>query len=441
MKNGHIVAVIGGACAGSEAAFQLSSQNIEVVVFEQNVLPYGKIEDGLPRWHGKLQDKEKKKIDEKLTLPGVHFVPHAKIGKNVTVNELFEQGFSAVILANGAWRDRPLVAKGVDEVKDLSFCYQNPFIYWFNHYHEKSYEGPAYPVTEGAVIVGGGLASIDVVKVCQLEVACQRLKEMGVNVDPVTLEHRGIPRFMEENNLALEDLKMKPAKLFYRKRVSDMPVASPPENCTPERMQKVYQVREKLVNNAIKKYLFEVEPLRVIKEIHSENGSVTGVTFQKTRYEEGKLATTDEEIHVPTSFVVSSIGSIPEPIEGIGMDGEVYRISDTTTGRVLDHESMYGVGNAVTGKGNIQVSYRHSKYMSSFVAGSLNATEPDYESLFKGQKEAVQSNMREIFQYLSERPVPNDEVRNGLTSWIKDQQDKQNYQDYLTWRDQILSAR
>ena len=57
-KPTHCVAVIGGAVAGAEVAGVLADRGIEVVVFEQNARPYGKIEDGLPRWHVALRHKE-----------------------------------------------------------------------------------------------------------------------------------------------------------------------------------------------------------------------------------------------------------------------------------------------------------------------------------------------------------------------------------------------
>ena len=57
----HFIAVFGGAVAGSEAAHQLALRGFRVVVFDQNILPYGKIEDGLPKWHYKLRDQEEKK--------------------------------------------------------------------------------------------------------------------------------------------------------------------------------------------------------------------------------------------------------------------------------------------------------------------------------------------------------------------------------------------
>lgn len=53
----HLVAIFGGAVSGAEAAAQFTQRGIPCVVFDQNTLPYGKIEDGLPKWHVKLRDK------------------------------------------------------------------------------------------------------------------------------------------------------------------------------------------------------------------------------------------------------------------------------------------------------------------------------------------------------------------------------------------------
>ena len=65
--------------AGSEAAFRFAERGILCVVLEQNDRPYGKIEDGLPRWHVNLRSQETKKIDDKLSHAGVHFVPRTKL--------------------------------------------------------------------------------------------------------------------------------------------------------------------------------------------------------------------------------------------------------------------------------------------------------------------------------------------------------------------------
>ena len=54
----HVVAIVGGAVAGSEAARVFADRGAEVIVIEQNPRPYGKIEDGLPRWHDALARRD-----------------------------------------------------------------------------------------------------------------------------------------------------------------------------------------------------------------------------------------------------------------------------------------------------------------------------------------------------------------------------------------------
>jgi len=77
-------------------------------------------------------------------------------------------GFSAVILANGEWREREV---GVPEDRAVSARarYQNPVIYCYNQRTKKLSGPPEHETTDEAVVVGCGLASIDVVKVLQLE--------------------------------------------------------------------------------------------------------------------------------------------------------------------------------------------------------------------------------------------------------------------------------
>ena len=53
-----VVLIIGGAVSGSTAVKKLTDEGIRCVVVDQNRMPYGKIEDGLPRWH------EKQRINE-----------------------------------------------------------------------------------------------------------------------------------------------------------------------------------------------------------------------------------------------------------------------------------------------------------------------------------------------------------------------------------------
>src|ERR1051326_2264422 len=132
-----LVVVIGGGVAGSEAIAQLTANGIRTVCLEHNPLPYGKIEDGLPRWHVDQRLKEQEKIDAKINHEKVHYVPRVRIGRDLQFEKIYNEWKpSAVLLAYGAWKDRPLSIRGIDAYIGKGLVYQNPLVYWFNHYED-----------------------------------------------------------------------------------------------------------------------------------------------------------------------------------------------------------------------------------------------------------------------------------------------------------------
>src|SRR5689334_18609774 len=157
----HFVAIVGGAIAGSVAAEILADQGIRVAVIEQNTRPYGKIEDGLPRWHVEQRKQEYARIDARLKKPGVFYVPSTRLGRDITFEDIRNGwGFSAIILANGAWRDRDLGIPGAEQFIGKGLVVQNSLVYWYNHRNERGYDGPRYESPDETLVVGGGLASI-----------------------------------------------------------------------------------------------------------------------------------------------------------------------------------------------------------------------------------------------------------------------------------------
>ena len=74
-------------------------------------MPYGKIEDGLPRWHEKQRINEYFKIDDIISNELVDFVPLTRIGKDVSFEEIYNMGWSCIYFANGAWKDRSFPIK------------------------------------------------------------------------------------------------------------------------------------------------------------------------------------------------------------------------------------------------------------------------------------------------------------------------------------------
>jgi ferredoxin--NADP+ reductase len=363
----HFVAIIGGAIAGSVAAEILAGHGIRTAVIEQNKRPYGKIEDGLPRWHAEQRRQEYDRINSRLRKPGVYYVPCTRVGRDLEFQDLCENwGFSAVILANGAWRDRDLGVPGCDHYIDRGLIYQNPFIYWYNHKNEKSYNGPRYEAPDDTLVVGGGLASIDVVKILQIENYGRALKTRGIEATLHDLERKGIPAVCKQHGLRPEELGVKGCLLIYRRREQDMPLAQPPDNATPEQIAKTEGVRQKMLRLAREKYLFRFQERRLTTGLVIEQGRVAGLRVVETRVEGRKVEIipgSEHELRAP--LVISSIGSVPETIPGISMKGEYYTFNGEELPQYSGSDHVFGVGNVVSGQGNIRVSLVHSQAVTT----------------------------------------------------------------------------
>src|SRR5258708_20152646 len=164
----HVMAVVGAATAGSEIARILADRGALVVVFEQNPRPYGKIEDGLPRWHVKQRHDEYEEINKRLDHPNIEYVPNTRMGRDLDFEELRTRwGLSGIVLTHGAWRDRPFPVEGADEFADRGLVYQNKLIYWFNHYLQKAYHGPRCELSPGPTVARRGPPPIPAAKTLQ----------------------------------------------------------------------------------------------------------------------------------------------------------------------------------------------------------------------------------------------------------------------------------
>jgi NADPH-dependent glutamate synthase beta subunit-like oxidoreductase len=291
------------------------------------------------------------------------------VGRDVGFRELVEGwGFSGVVLACGAWRDRPLPVPGADAWEGRGLVYQNPFVIWFNHANEKAYAGPVFEPRDGALVVGGGLASIDVVKILMLETTRAALAARGIEASMLDLEVKGIPKVLERSGLAFEDLGLEGCTLFYRRDVESMPLVEMPDDADAKRAEKVHASRRKLLDKAMEKYRFRVEALCAPDALLLEEGRLAGLRFRRTRMEKGRPVATDETFERRGCYVISSIGSIPQPIEGIPMRGELFDFADWQLGRLPDYPTVFSTGNVATGKGNIVASRKHARGVAETIA-------------------------------------------------------------------------
>ena len=438
----HFVAIFGGAVSGAEAANQLTQRGINVVIFEQNSLPYGKIEDGLPKWHVKLRDKEERIIDEKMQHPLLTYVPNIQLGRDIDFEDVTNWGFSAVLIATGAWRDRPLPIECIDEYVGKGLYYQNPFIYWFNHCHDTEHDAEKVEVLDDAIVVGGGLASIDVVKALNMLRAEQAFKERGIETNVLALD-RGIDRVLEANNLSMEDLGVKGCTLCYRRRDIAMPL-SPMAADTPELLEKAQTVRAKVLNNAMNKFMFKFQGNLAPVDKIVEDGRLVGLVMQETKVEDGKVSAIEGSEHeVRGSMIISSIGSIPELIPGVPNNGSTYNITDWDTCQVEGYESVFALGNAVTGRGNIKESFKHGNVISQKVMDDYLGWSPeDFEDFNREKESATAEQVGSIAEKLDKSNLLSIEKIAELREKVIEHQKNVNYDGkYMAWVDKHLPKR
>jgi len=437
MHSSHVVAIFGGAVAGSEAASLLAKQGIHCAVFEQNSLSYGKIEDGLPKWHIKLRDKEEKKINDKLDHPNVDFVPCTKLGRDVSFKDIVENwGFSAILLAVGAWRDRPLPIDGIDAWIEKGLIYQNPFFKWYNHSHEKDNGIDKIDIHDETVIVGGGLASIDVVKALMCEIIGRSLAKKGHTVDMFTLEKKGPVNIAAELGFSMQDLGIKGCALYYRRNAHFMPITPIPENADERRINKAYEVRNRMLNKLQKDFYFTLEECWAPVDKIIEDDRLAGLVFQKTKIENGRVKMVpDKTIEVKTPMVISSIGSIPEPIEDVPADGSAYAVENLHTGQINGFDNVFALGNAVTGRGNIRESRLHSVAVTEHVVHEHFKIPQDGESeQADSTSAAVEKQVTGIQQKMRAQGALTESEVDDVLGRIKQRQKSVGYDcNYRSW--------
>jgi ferredoxin/flavodoxin---NADP+ reductase len=436
MVKKYCVAIFGGAVAGSEAVEQMVKKGVHVVVFDQNALPYGKIESGLPKWHVKLRDKQEQKIDARLDHPMVQYVPLCRLGRDIDFEEIAKEwGFSAILLATGAWKDRTFPLPEIEAFIGKGFYYQNPFVQWFNWFHDPNYSGPDYSVKEGAVVIGGGLASIDVAKIVMIETFRAAINKIGLKMDSISIERFGLKKAASQLGISLEQLNLKNCKIIYRRRIIDMPLSPDPVTDSLAELEKSRSVRKKIVSLAEEKFLFKVIECQSPKDIIQKEGKITGLLMQKNKIENNRAVPIENEIYeLETPLVISSIGSVPEEIPGINSDGEKFVLEDQASGKLKGFENVFVLGNAITGKGNIKESQKHGRNVSeSIIRDYLGVYgEDDHKSDYEF-KTGIAEQLQPVTSFLTQSEPIAAKQLGQIQSRVKDLQLKQNYTNYPTW--------
>jgi len=149
-STGHKVAVVGSGPAGLTAAHDLALLGHRVTIFEALPVLGGMLRVGVPEYR-----LPKDVLDEEIQAIvdlGIEVKTGVRIGEEIKLTDLFEQGYKAVFMGIGAHRDRKLHIAGEDELEGVVSAVS--FLREVN-------QGQSLKVGRKVGVIGGGNTAID----------------------------------------------------------------------------------------------------------------------------------------------------------------------------------------------------------------------------------------------------------------------------------------
>ncbi len=312
--NGHKVAVVGSGPAGLTCAGDLAKKGYKVTVFEALHLAGGVLVYGIPEF--RLPKAIVQKEVETLKALGVDIETNVVIGKTITIDELFEDGYEAVFVGSGAGLPNFMGIPG----ESLKGVYSaNEFLTRSNLM--KAYrEDSTTPIMRAkkVAVVGGGNVAMDAARTA-----------LRLGADEVSIVYRR----------SLEEL--------------------------PARHEEVEHAMEEGINFRVLN-----NPLEIIGYNNPDdrrdpkNGFVVGMKCIKCELGEPDEKGRRRPVEIPGSewildvdCVIMSIGTSPNPLiksttEGLEVNKRGGIIVEEETGKTTK-EGVYAGGDAVTGAATV----------------------------------------------------------------------------------------
>jgi formate dehydrogenase beta subunit len=149
------VAVIGAGPAGLSCAYYLALKGYPVTIFERLGEPGGMAAVGIPDY--RLPRNILRYEAEMVKRLGVEIRYNTQVGKDITLSQIFEQGYKAIFVGVGAQTNTSMGVEGEDQ------GYRG-FIPGVFYLLEINLGRDPYPEGKKVVVVGGGNVAIDCVR-------------------------------------------------------------------------------------------------------------------------------------------------------------------------------------------------------------------------------------------------------------------------------------
>ncbi|MBR2405695.1 MAG: NADPH-dependent glutamate synthase [Clostridia bacterium] len=304
-RNGHRVAVVGSGPAGLTCAGDLNRLGYDVTVFEAFHTAGGVLMYGIPEF--RLPKAIVKQEIDSLCAAGVEVQTNMVIGKVLSVDELFDNGYEAVFIGSGAGLPGFL---GIPGEGLLGVMSANEFLTRINlmKAYRSEYDTPA-PRAKRVAVVGGGNVAMD---------AARCAKRLGAEQ----------------------------VSIVYRRGEAEMPA----------RLEEIHHAKEEGIE-----FCFLTAPVAVHGD---DNGFVTalecvsmelGEPDASGRRRPQEIAGSNHKLEV--DLVIAAIGNSPNPLirtttPGLESNRRGCLVVDEDTLRTT-REGVYAGGDAVTGAATV----------------------------------------------------------------------------------------
>ena len=303
-SNGHKVAIIGSGPSGLACAGELAKSGFDVTIFEALHLAGGVLVYGIPEFR-LPKDIVEKEVNNLKAL-GVTIKTNVVIGKTLTIDELFEDGFEAIYIASGAGLPKFMNIDGEGLNGVLS---ANEFLTRINLM--KAYKADSStPVIHAkkVIVVGGGNVAMD---------AARCAKRLGADVTIV----------------------------YRRTRVE-----------LPARAEEVEHAMEEGIN-----FIFLSNPVRINGDDNSNVKSITCIRMELGEADASgrrrPVEILNSEYDIEADCVIMALGTSPNPLiksttEGLEVQKWGGILADEETG-ATSRKHIYAGGDAVTGAATV----------------------------------------------------------------------------------------
>ncbi len=191
-KKEEKIAIVGSGPAGLTCAYYLALKGYQVKIFEKLPVTGGMLRVGIPEYRlpRQILDNE---INTVVNL-GVEIETNCLVGKDITMDELFSQGYKAIFLAVGAHKSQKLniagedhsdVVSGVDFLRELNL-------------------GKEVKVGKRVAVIGGGNVALDSAR-----------SALRLGAEQVSIFYRRSEKEMPASSEEIEAARLEGIKIEY----------------------------------------------------------------------------------------------------------------------------------------------------------------------------------------------------------------------------------